>query len=219
MSVPDPAVTVSVAVPFAVHPSAVVVVVCQSPSRPRVASGTVPRVAVTSAPEVAHARLIAAWLAAAVTFRAADPSTATAQSSAWSTPSGRSPGAGVHAPPPVIVTEATSVTASAVNSAFSTPSVLAGSLQVTVTVDDVPARRLTVRVRSARWVPVPSVTVPTGAAVHRAVSGSTVNVSATATVPVPGSVVSSRPSMAHRGPARHRELGEVGCRCRCLTRR
>ena len=45
-----------------------------------------------------------------------------------------------------------------------------------------------------------AVTEPTGDAVHCAVAGSTVNSSLTVTVPVPDSVVSSRPSICTADP-------------------
>ena len=108
VSVPDPAVTVRVAVPSAVQDRSAAAVVCQSPSGRLVAAGTVAGVATTSLPEVAHPIAMAAWFATAVTLTVTGPLSSRVHPKAWSTPSGRPPGAAVHAPPLVGVTDATS---------------------------------------------------------------------------------------------------------------
>ena len=96
---------------------------------------------------VAHPSAIVAWFAIAVAVTVRGSPATSVHASAWSTPSGAAPDAGLHAPPLATLTDAISGTRGAENSADAVPSALPMFMHVTVTVAVVSAAKSTLTTR------------------------------------------------------------------------
>ena len=143
-------------------------------------------------PEAVHAAETPLAVAVACAATLNVPPVAMTHPYAASTPVGTGVVA-VQRPPSTARTASDIIAPTEVKSASAVPSAYPAAVQVTVNRTVPGDARSALNRRSPAAPPLGAVTVPDGDDMHLAAAGSTVNVSATVTVPVPEAVVSSRP--------------------------